>query len=224
MKTKMFLLATASSLAVMGAAHAADMPLKAPVLVSSNWAGCYVGVTTGIAQLNPTGSIYDGGASPEPSPSGAGFIGGGDVGCNWQQGKYVYGVEADISGMSGVGGHKLGQYDTDYTVTSKADWLGTLRGRIGYAFDSYLLYATGGLAVGNTQVALPTSAASLSQTNWGWTVGAGVEYKLTSHWFARVEYLYVDLGSLNGAIGTSGYTSSLSSKLSIGRLALNYKF
>jgi outer membrane immunogenic protein len=78
--------------------------------------------------------------------------------------------------------------------------------------------------VGKTQVELPESPGTLSQTNWGWTVGAGVDYKLTSHWFARVEYLYVDLGSLNGPIGTSGYTSSLSSKLSIGRLALNYKF
>jgi opacity protein-like surface antigen len=120
MKTKMFLLATASSLAVMGAAQAGPLRTHAHDAMVSNWAGCYAGVTLGIAQLNPSGNIDSGGA-PEPSPSGAGFIGGGDVGCNWQQANFVYGVEADISGMSGVGGNKLGQYDTDYFVTSKAD-------------------------------------------------------------------------------------------------------
>ena len=76
------------------------------------------------------------------------------------------------------------------------DWLGTARGRIGYAFNQFLPYFTGGLAVGNLNASIP-GVGSSSNTNTGWTIGAGVEVALTRNWSVKAEYLYVDLGSFD---------------------------
>ena len=89
------------------------------------------------------------------------------------------------------------------TCETSNDWLATFRGRIGYAFDRWLPYITGGGAYGNVKatVSVPIAGLSASASNnqFGWTVGAGLEYAFLGNWTAKIEYLYVDLGSFNSA-------------------------
>jgi len=77
----------------------------------------------------------------------------------------------------------------------KERWLSTFRGRVGYAKDNWLLYATGGAALANVESSITAPAGQISdkQWHWGWTAGAGVEVKLSRGWSAKLEYLYVGL-------------------------------
>ena len=75
-------------------------------------------------------------------------------------------------------------------------WLATVRGRVGYAFDRFLPYITGGLAVGNIKASQPGFTGG-DDTNAGWTAGGGLEFVIAGNWTAKAEYLYVDLGKFN---------------------------
>jgi outer membrane immunogenic protein len=164
------------------------------------------------------------------SPSKNGFIGGGQVGYNWQFGNIVAGLEADIQGASASGsaavstvtplsgpGITPGQYTSTLAVSERLNYLGTARGRAGFLVTpAWLLYGTGGLAYGgvsgNAAISAaesdgnppypPVSAATgFSGTRTGWTAGAGIEWMLAPHWIVRGEYLHYDLGSV-----TTGFT------------------
>jgi outer membrane immunogenic protein len=123
----------------------------------------------------------------------SGFAFGGTVGANYQAGSLVFGVEADgdWANASGFG---------TFTATSlcaagcltKNTWFSTARGRVGYAFDRYLVYATAGPAFGDIRANFSNGAISRS-TEAGWTVGAGIEVALGRNWSAKAEYLFVDL-------------------------------
>ena len=110
--------------------------------------------------------------------------------------------------------------------TTQSDWLATVRGRAGYAFDRFLVYGTGGGAFGNLQAsygALPFS----SSTQIGWTAGGGIEYAFLPNWTAKVESLYVDLGSQSCAVGycsVTGNPTSVSLTENVIRAGINFKF
>ena len=109
------------------------------------------------------------------------------------------GVEGDITAT--------GMSDTAGGVKVTNPWNGTLRGRAGYNWDRFLVYATGGLAVG--EVKTKAGGVSDSNTNAGWTVGAGVEAAITNNVTARVEYRYTDLGSTSYSnVGKLDFTSN----------------
>jgi outer membrane immunogenic protein len=152
------------------------------------------------------------------------FTGGAMIGYNWQHESLVFGAEADINYLGFSDDSTLVVNDVDVPfisgdssdVTSKlsldAEWFGTLRGRLGFAADNFLIYGTGGLAYGHVQGSavgeLVNGAetigydASASDTNWGWTAGAGIEYGL-DNLSLGIEYLYVDLGSVEWDSGLS---------------------
>ena len=110
------------------------------------------------------------------------------------------------------------------TCTTESRWLSTFRGRIGYAFDRWLPYITGGGAYGNVKAtaAVPGAAVSTSKSEFGWTAGAGLEYAFLGNWTAKLEYLYVDLGTFNA--GIAPVVNNVSFKENIVRVGLNYKF
>jgi outer membrane immunogenic protein len=162
----------------------------------------------------------------DPGPNGV--IGGAQIGYNWRMGSLVTGVEADFQG-SGIKGlasrsterpglNNNGGIDgSSRSTDARLSWFGTLRGRLGMiATPDLLLYGTGGLAYGrvsnsaNTRIfdgdpATPISVdfpATVSKVKAGWTAGAGAEWMFASKWSARIEYLYVDLGSVS-AIGNA---------------------
>src|SRR5262249_42968999 len=103
---------------------------------------------------------------------------------------------ADISGNTrilGCGG---------FPCRTRSDFLATVRGRAGYAFDRFLPYVTGGLAVGNIKATFP-GFPQVDDTNAGWTLGAGIEFAFLNNWTAKLEYLHVDLGDVTCAVGTA---------------------
>jgi outer membrane immunogenic protein len=195
----------------------------------------------------------------------SGFIGGGQIGYNYQMGWFVWGVEADFSGadISGSNSKTATAIVFDNTTTivdtiagtanQKLDWLGTLRGRVGFVpFTPLLVYATGGLAYGHvstdttlseteTVTGVPvcpcsaTSTASTSSTQFGWTVGGGAEWMFAPHWSLKAEFLYYDLGhvsadmtltELSGGVPftTIGITSRVNFNGDIARGGINYRF
>jgi outer membrane immunogenic protein len=251
--------AAAAMLAVP--AFAADLPVKVsppPRAAAFSWTGCYGGFNAGGAKTTTDVSYIQGGGflltSPlgdrgwmtdlaSPAVSKTGFTGGGQLGCNYQTGSMVLGVETDINYLhtdasyfaTGLIPSSLNRASS--TVTASTDWLYTLRGRVGVTVDRALLYATGGLAVGNEKfsqtffhfVNSSVEAGSASSVKAGWTAGAGIEYAITNSLSAKLEYLHVELPSTSfTAINSvlSDYNADNRGRLreDIVRLGLNWKF
>lgn len=245
------LVATSFAVLSSASAHAADLTerpyTKAVPYVEPghSWTGGYIGVNLGgvitsspaVNDLAPLG----GGAVVLHIPghlSSAGVIGGAQIGYNWQFApNWVFGLEADIQGS----GQKDGTSATlptagglfSMSLESRLNYFGTARARLGLlATPSLLLYATGGLGWGNTEfnmtstLAGASSSASFTHTNIGWTVGGGVEGKISANWSAKAEYLYLDLGNTAGSVTLPPViqTGSVDFRDHIVRIGLNYHF
>ena len=178
---------------------AADLPrpaYKAPVYVAPSafsWSGFYVGINGGYAWGH---SDWNNGIMGNVSMNVKGGMVGGTLGYNLQTGSFVFGLEGDVDaswvdGSSSGGG--AGTPCASPNCETKNTWFATGRGRIGYAWDRFLPYLTGGAAGGNIK-ATAANGGSVDKTKLGWTVGAGVEWAFMSNWSAKVEYLYADLG------------------------------
>ncbi len=205
---KRVLLASAGAVALCGQVHAADLPVNAPPPPTAyNWAGFYLGGQIGYGWGEDSGNVsLTGplGAKPFPATVGSssaqtqGVIGGGHIGNNWQIKQFVFGFEGDVDGTSLS---KLTQpiANLQYNVTSSSPVQGAILGRVGYAFDRVLLYATGGVAAGwiHNEYNILGVGSSFSTTRIGWTVGGGVEYAVNENWSIRAEYRHTDLGYLS---------------------------
>jgi outer membrane immunogenic protein len=221
---KRLLLTTVSALALVSARPAlgADlgrMPVKAappaPVRVFS-WTGCYLGGHAGWGwgrtKLNDLSTVFpDEGLatifanSPSVNINTDGFLGGGQVGCDYQfAGNWVVGIEgqfsgADINGSTGtISNPIIIDPVTSSTFHSKTEWLASVTGRFGYAWDRWLVYAkAGGAWAHNKYDAVTTYAGTwaASETRGGWTVGGGLEWAFADNWSAKFEYQYYDFGS-----------------------------
>lgn len=202
------LLSTTALIALSLSVQAADLPKRTapaaaplPVFV---WSGFYAGADVGYAWMRDSLTQNDGSAiafTSRPQPKGA--LGGVFAGYQMQSGNLVYGVESDVE-LSGLKGSSTNHYGTeDYYHSVKTNVRGSLRARLGYAFGPALIYATGGVAAASfktsqTNLDYPADGShSGKTTRFGWTLGAGVEYKLTSAWSLRTEYRYTDFGSFN---------------------------
>ena len=199
---------------------AADFPraaYKAPSYAAPwNWTGFYVGINGG----------YGWGKSSWTDPAtGAttgdfnvnGALAGGTIGYNLQTGLWVWGLEGDID-ASWIKG-------TNATICceTKNSWFATARGRIGYAFDRWMPFITGGAAFGDVKMT-PVGFGSETDTRFGWTAGGGLEYAFQGAWSAKVEYLYADLGKANCSVATCGIANDVTFKTSIVRGGINYHF
>ena len=210
-------LAALTMLATSFSAQAADIPRPVykgvrSVVAYYNWTGFYVGINGGYGWGD---SNWD---SPAVSNKPKGWLAGGTIGYNYQVGSIVYGLEGDYDWAD----IKDSVACLGTTCETKNSWLATARVRIGYAFDRWLPYITGGGAFGNVK-ATAAGIASASHTNTGWTVGGGVEYAFLANWSAKIEYLYVDLGSFDTGF-TAPVADNVSLKENIIRAGLNYKF
>jgi len=184
-----------------------------------------------------------------------GVIGGGQLGYNWQaNNQWVFGLEADFQGSGEKASDPRAPlsfsidfneapvtFTANQTLEAKIKWFGTVRGRVGYLVTpTVLLYGTGGLAYGRIELnsiqslsAGPlgtiSSVVGNSKTKFGWTAGAGVEGAIpnTRDWTWKVEYLYVDLGTISGAgtdtvLGTYSWNTHVTDH--IARVGVNYRF
>jgi outer membrane immunogenic protein len=182
----------------------ARMPVKAapaPVVAVFSWTGCYIGAQAGWVRTRDRQDMTNNVGSFRliTEPHDSSWVAGGHVGCNLQTGQWVFGIEGDIEAKgidhSYVPGPPFSA-TTVFTYESKVQ--GSVRGRLGYAVDRVLFYATGGAAVARFKHTYFTPAAffdSNTDTRWGWTVGGGLEYAFTGNWSGRVEYRYSNYGT-----------------------------
>jgi outer membrane immunogenic protein len=251
-----------------GQALAADMPLKAPPpVVYYNWTGCYLGLTVGTNsgrsggfRSTPASTFTQLGNPQTPIAPGlnitdpynlSGFIGGAEVGCNYQfAGGWVIGFEGDWSvtnkeGQSFINpitAAAIGAFPTDVFALQER-WLGTARLRLGYAVtDKWLWYVTGGgawakidasewsLGAGGANAIGP---AKWTQSNWvgGWTVGVGTEYAVGYGWSIKSEFLYVQLNDFTTFTNVNPITTNTLTNLRavntrdyVWRVGMNKKF
>ena len=209
MKTLLRALAPFALMAAVGStpSNAADLYTKGPAYAATpfnvyNWNGFYVGANVGYQSATVTNW---------PSNGPSGVAGGVQAGYNWQVApNWVLGAEADIQGSSAS--------DTFAGFQFSNPWFGTVRGRVGYAFNNILVYGTGGFAYGGGSVT--RGGFSNSQTHTGWTLGAGVEVGLTPNWSAKAEYLYIRLNDQGYVL--TGFNNGFQSNLI--RLGVNYRF
>jgi outer membrane immunogenic protein len=227
--------AAAIVVAATGYGHAADFPAPSlpPPLPAAvyNWTGVYLGINGGFGTGNSNWS--DGIVGTTGSFPISGYLIGGTAGFNYQIGEYVFGVEGDgdWTNLNGNSGSTCGAITAVLTppvgCQTQSQWLATVRGRVGYAFDRILLYGTAGAAFGNIQTGLNPPSTFDSSVEAGWAVGAGLEFAFAQSWTAKVEYLFVDLpnaacttvGNCAGAAG-----SIVSFNESVIRAGLNFKF
>jgi outer membrane immunogenic protein len=252
------------------AANAADLPpappsYKAPVVAPVpyfSWSGCYIGASGGYGwgtssvttTIDPAAAFgngapvaqpaYNANMSPQLKPHGG--LAGGQVGCNFQSGAFVFGGETDLSWFNlkdsvVTSVTPTGHSPLTTTTTISTSWLWTARGRAGVAFDRAFFYGTGGVAATNPTFSQNNLFApcggpggtcienvSTNPTRFGWTVGAGVEYAFTHNLTAKLEYLYADFGSFtvtgqeNATFAT--FTHNVNLKTNIVRAGLNWKF
>ncbi len=229
---KKLLTAAAVVVGMAGPALAADLPAYVPpaaavVTPVYNWTGLYVGLSGGYVWGRSQYDFIDAGTFSERYNVNGGII-GGTLGYNWQVNQFVFGVEGDISWTSANGDGLCA--NPAFACETKLPWLGTVRARAGVAFDNVLLYATGGLAVGEIKardfnIATGVIFGEDRDTRVGWTVGAGVEWAINYNWSVKAEYLYVDLGELKSPAGilAPGRTNvDLTSH--VARIGVNYRF
>src|SRR5262245_20002622 len=222
MKRYSIVIAAATALLSLPAG-AADLPRKAPAYVPPapppfTWTGFYLGLHAGWGWGNSDVALVDGfaGALFDPVSFGGdnnGVVGGFQIGYNWQFApNWVIGIEGDISGTGirgsdvtalTVGGAPIG-VGFDHAFERNVRWLASIRGRLGYTWDRWMLYVTGGGAWGGVEhsAAIATGfaffpAVTGNDTQSGWVVGGGVEYAFTNNWTARLEYLHYDLDDSN---------------------------
>jgi outer membrane immunogenic protein len=218
--TWLFAIAGAASVIMGSAANAADLPRKAPIYApayySPVWSGFYAGVNAGYGWA----SFDDGFSTTKMN----GFIGGIQAGYNWQLSSFVLGVEGDIQYSAQKRTDSATILGIAVSSEAKVPWFGTARGRVGYAFDSFMVYATGGAAWSNLKVSASALGATVSTetTKMGWTAGGGVEWMFMPRWSMKAEYLYIDSGTTSLTI--AGLTASGKLKDSIGRIGVNYHF
>jgi outer membrane immunogenic protein len=256
---------TVSALALLsGAAQAADLGggLKDGAsygVTGYNWTGFYAGANAGYGTAGTrdavdmkgvasgVGSTYSGTYSGSISHPGLdGAVGGAQVGWNIQRGHLVAGVVTDFqfSGLSNsgsanvpvsFGGGHVG--DLPLTASQQLDWFGTVRGKLGAAFDRVLVYGTAGYAYGRVTDKIATNfpgdtnySASNSTVRSGWAAGAGAEYALPGGIRFGIDYMYMDLGQgsvtsvtgLGGSAAVKFATSSINSDEHIVRATVNF--
>jgi outer membrane immunogenic protein len=211
-----------AAVTVCAVAFAADIPRKAPVAPAyfnpapaTTWQGFYVGANLGWGWAR--NSVTVAGATGTSDLDGV--LGGVQAGYNYQLGSFVLGAEADI---------QLTDQRQDTTIgavalSERIPYFGTLRGRVGYAMDSWLFYVTGGAIYGEHRITATTAAAtgSLTDSGWGWTVGGGVEAMLWSNISGKIEYLYAE-ANRGGTILAVPYSTRLSDHIL--RAGVNYHF
>jgi OOP family OmpA-OmpF porin len=187
------------------------------------WNGLYAGINAGGGWGESKQSDVNGNTTGRYDLSGP--VAGAQLGYNFSRGPWVFGPEADFDWADISGKRIIGAG----TFSTHLQWLGTVRGRVGYALGPILPYLHGGFAYGNVKAAAsdPTSVPAFSTSGAkihpGWTVGAGAEYLITPMIGAKLEYNYVDLGS-SQSLNTPAVINKIDLTSHIVRVGLNWHF
>jgi high affinity Mn2+ porin len=202
------------------------MPLNAASIEHDDWSGFYVGGHVGYSR----GYGRDALSGPDPTVARSSFgslFGGLQFGYNYLlPSRLLVGIEGDISFPNYLDDGIVASRTTQSgTVTEKLDFVSTVRGRAGYAFDHWLFYATGGLAWSQARFLedsnLTGNEDKVLRMRSGWVLGAGVELGIAPGWTARLEYLYDHLGKAGGSFPSGTAYESSTVDLNSLRFGLN---
>ena len=265
---KVIFLSGVAAIGLAASAYAADLPMRtapfAPAPAAPSWTDFYLGGNIGYLVQHDSSSLTNftdfsvPPATTNPqlgTASATSFTGGIQAGFNWQfVSSWVVGLEGDWDWTdpsdSLCRGTNSGLECSDngagfLSMSEKTDWLGTIRGRLGFLWSNVLIYGTGGAAWGSVKTTLTANCSSLgcgtstvpsvtssnfTDTKMGWVAGLGAEAMLGSHWSTRLEWLHYDLGTVNDSFTSSPavgpYTVSWSRTLQfdVVRLGANYQF
>jgi len=229
------LLTVAASLVLLAArsAMAADLTVRAPArtfVPAYGWAGCYVGAEGGAAWGQSRHDTALG--STSDAYTVAGGMAGGTVGCSYQAGAWVLGLEGDLSWTNKRGSAaEVAPFPAAFTSETREDWLATVRGRLGWASQRWLFYVTGGYAGAAVEAGVVNPTIGLdvtdTKTRSGFTVGAGIETAIVGNWTVKIEYLYVGLQNAGyfDVPPTASYArTGVPISDNIYRAGLNYRF
>lgn len=220
---RLLMAATAFSIVATTSVYAADMPRKAygpidPPAPLMTWTGFYFGGNAGYGWASVENTT-NGGASDL-----SGFVGGVQLGYNWQVNSFVFGIEGDFQGSAQKKSDDFSALGIAFTIDQKIPWFATARGRLGYAVGPWMLYATGGAAWVNYQLTVSALGVSADDdvTKTAFTVGGGLEWMFAPRWSTKLEYLYFDTGNTTATL--FGVTFDTRAKQNIVRLGVNYHF
>jgi outer membrane immunogenic protein len=217
-----------------GSALAADLPLKAPMMPLGapvfSWTGIYIGGNYGGTWGDTDWTYLAGGTA---SHGTAGSLGGGTLGANWQfPSNWVVGVEGDWDWADIEGSRNCP--NPTFVCQSKISDLATVRGRLGYAVDRFMVYGTGGGAWGRDLIQtnflpglpVPPSGTPINGTTGtrsGWIAGAGIEWAFWNSFSAKFEVLHYDLGAATTPVDNNLLVNTREHG-NIIRAGLNWKF
>jgi outer membrane immunogenic protein len=208
---KRVLLASVGLLALAVPAYAADLrvrraPAPAPVAVAPafDWTGFYIGGHVGWGHTDKewrhTDPFVDS-IFVDRHSQADGFLGGGQIGFNWQTGALVLGVEGQFSWVDWDKDHRCVTFVVDFHCGHSVDWVATAAARLGFAAANWLFYVKGGAAFIDEEfhIRVPAAATTVLRSSdndgeVGWMVGVGIEYGFTPNWSAKVEYNFMDFG------------------------------
>ena len=207
------------------------LPVKAPASVPLyDWSGLYFGGHVGYSR----GSAQVGLGDPDPTSFSKSF---GSLGAGIQAGynrvlpsRLLLGVEADLSVLNYLSADDLAWFRTtaDTDLAEKIELMGTLRGRVGYAFDHWMIYATGGVAWSLGRFLESPGATDdvdkAIHVYKGWAAGIGTEVPIEHGWTAKLEYLYLDTGKISDSVALPGVTFNTQVKDHVVRFGVNYLF
>jgi len=229
-----------AALAFIGTTRAADLPrgaYKAPPPIFS-WSGIYIGIHAGSAlgQQEDTFTLNNLRSTNQHHITG--FLGGAQLGLNYQFGPWVIGAEAQFSwsDLDGTNTCEPGAPVALINCRTKADWLGTAAARFGFANDRTLVFVkVGGAWVHNTHdmtsFIAPFVNLRVEETRYGWMFGTGIEHAFFGNWSAKVEYDYIDVGNRTltfaglAALVTGAHeTVNIGQRIHLVKFGLNYRF
>ena len=228
-------LALAALLPAYQSATAADLPVRPaynppPVMVAPapTWTGCYVGGNIGAGWGR--GEITDVNSGAGVSATNTGFVGGGQIGCDYQfAGGFVIGARDMFDGTSLNSGSTFtaGNFVND-TANSKTQWFNTLTARLGYAVQpNALIYMLGGGAWTRTTQTITNPAGvqigQFANNKGGYVIGGGFEYMFARNWSTFLEYNYMNFGTNSGTTAT-GLPVSLKHDTQTVMAGINYRF
>jgi opacity protein-like surface antigen len=211
-----------------------DMVVKARPAEGYDWTGPYMGISAG-STWGRTHWAFQGATT---DPDYAGVLAGGQVGYNFQRGRFVWGIEGDAGWSNARGAAACPAQPLLFSCEGDVGALGSLTGRFGYTWGQALFYAKGGWAFGQVTAATsvnfvdpgvaspPPGAANVAHsTNWenGWTVGAGMEFALTDRWSAKAEYMHYGFPAYAFTVAQNA-TASATATGDIVRIGVNYHF
>ncbi len=189
-------------------AQAADLAprpyTKAPVMVAEeSWAGIYLGGQVGYDFMTGSYAVTNAGVNEPVFPSPRGAAGGGHLGAQGQWGKWVLGVEgtydwADMkeTDSSSITAGRLYSFSTD--------GIATVVGKVGYSFDRWMIYAKGGWATADINTSITAPTAGVKQWQSGYTVGTGLDYKITHNWIIGSEFNFYQFKFDRNGVGSDG--------------------